>query len=79
MLALEQPGDDAAAAYVWVLGDRSRFRPEVHQAVGMTMVHLGVGPREAFTRLCAHAYATDTPLAAVASEILTKRLRLELD
>lgn len=77
LLALQTPNADSPDAYAWVLGDRSRFRPQVHQAVGMTMVHLGIGPREAFARLCAHAYATNTPMAAVASLILTKRLRLE--
>lgn len=77
LLVLESGGEGTSDASAWVLGDRSRFRPQVHQAVGMTMVHLAVGPREAFARLCAHAYATDTPLAAVASQILTKRLRLE--
>lgn len=77
LLALESPSGGSPDAFAWVLGDRSRFRPQVHQAVGMTMVHLGVGPREAFARLCAHAYATDTPMAAVASLILAKRLRLE--
>lgn len=79
LLTVDPPNDESAAAFVWVLGDESRFRPEVHQAVGATMVHLDVGPREAFARLCAHAYASDTPMAVVAREILSRRLRLERD
>ena len=78
LLTVDQP-EDGTAAFVWVLGDESRFRPEVHQAVGATMVHLGVGPREAFARLCAYAYASDTSMAAVAGEIMSRRLRLDGD
>jgi len=79
LLTVDQPDDETAAAFVWVLGDESRFRPEVHQAVGATMVHLEVGPREAFARLCAHAYATNMSMAVVAWEIMSGRLRLERD
>ena len=43
------------------------------------MVHLEVGPREAFARLCAHAYASNTSMAVVAREIMSGRLRLEGD
>jgi hypothetical protein len=79
LLTMDPPGDESAEAFVWVLGDESRFRPEVHQAVGATMVHLGVGPREAFARLCAYAYSSETSMAVVASEIMARRLRLERD
>ena len=79
LLTVDQPDDETAAAFVWVLGDESRFRPEVHQAVGATMVHLEIGPREAFARLCAHAYASNTSMAVVAREIMSGRLRLEGD
>jgi hypothetical protein len=73
-----QDGQPAEAAS-WVLGDRSRFRPEVHQAVGATMVHLDVGARDAFARICAHAFASTTPIGEVAADIVAKRLRLEKD
>jgi GAF domain-containing protein len=79
LLALNQPGEETAGAFMWLLSDRSRFHPLVHQAVGATMVHLEVGPREAFARMCAHAYAANTPIGTVAEEILAKRLRLEPD
>lgn len=79
LLMLTSPDGEPSESSAWVLGDRSRFRPEVHQAVGVTMVHLGVGPRDAFARLCAHAFATNTPIGVVAGEIVAKRLRLEAD
>ena len=79
LLALNQPGEKTAEAFLWVVGDRSRFRPEVHQAVGATMVDLGVDPREAFARICAHAFAENRTLAEVAADIMAKRLRLPAD
>jgi GAF domain/ANTAR domain len=77
LLMLSSPDGEPAEASDWVLGDRSRFRPEVHQAVGVTMVHLDVGPRDAFARICAYAFATNTPIGEVAAEIVTRKLRLE--
>lgn len=64
-------------AFAWTVGDQSRFRPEVHQAVGVLMVELGVDAGDAFARLAAHAFATDHPMAEVAAEIVTGRLRLD--
>lgn len=79
LLMLSTPDVAPGEASAWVLGDRSRFRPEVHQAVGVVMVHLDVGPRDAFARICAHAFATNTPIGVVAAEIVARNLRLELD
>lgn len=79
LLMLNSPGAEPVAASDWVLGDRSRFRPEVHQAVGVTMVQLDVGPRDAFARICAHAFATNTPIGVVAAEIVARKLRLAPD
>jgi hypothetical protein len=79
LLALNQPGERTAEAFLWVVGDRSRFRPEVHQAVGATMVDLGVDAREAFARMCAHAFAENRTLAEVGADIVSKRLRLPAD
>ena len=79
LLMLSSPDGELSEASAWVLGDRSRFRPEVHQAVGVTMVHLDVGPRDAYARICAHAFANNTPIGRVAAEIVGKRLRLETD
>ena len=79
LLMLTSPDGAPSEASAWVLGDRSRFRPEVHQAVGATMVHLDIGPRDAFARICAHAFATNTPIGVVAAEIVARKLRLEPD
>ena len=54
-------------------------RGEVHQAVGMTAVQLGVGMHEALSRLRAHAFAQDAPLFEVAREVTGRRLRLPPD
>lgn len=79
LLTLHEVGEETAAAFVWMLGDDSRFRPEVHQAVGATMVHLHVDARDAYARLCAFAYANGSSIGTVAHEIMARRLQLELD
>lgn len=72
-------GSDTAEAFVWLVGDRSRFRAEVHQAVGATMVELGVEAKEAYARLGAYSFSTGRPIGDVAADIIAKRLRLERD
>lgn len=79
LLALRQPGASAAEAFLWVVGDRSRFRAEVYQAVGATSVHLDVDVDEAYARICGHAYATGQPVAEVATAIMDGRLKLGVD
>jgi hypothetical protein len=79
LLMLSPPDAEDVGASGWVLGDRSRFHPEVHQAVGVTMVHLDVSARDAFARICAHAFASNTPVGAVAAQIVARELRLEMD
>jgi hypothetical protein len=58
------------------LSDVGAHRAEVHQASGMLAVQLGIGVAEALVRLRAHAYASDRPVAAVADDIVGRRLRL---
>lgn len=53
------------------------LRAEVHQASGMVSVQLGVGVGEALVRLRAHAFASDRDLAAVAADVVARRLRLD--
>jgi hypothetical protein len=77
LLSLDQSAKDTAKAFLWVVGDGSRFRSEVYQAVGATMVHLDVQPRDAFARICAYAYAQERTLGDVADDILASRLRLQ--
>lgn len=54
-------------------------RDQVHQAVGMLAVQLGVGLAEAFTRLRAHAMSHDLPLAELARQVITGEVRLAAD
>jgi hypothetical protein len=53
------------------------YRAQVHQATGMTSVHLGVSLGEALALLRAHAFAADRFLADVADDVVARRLRLE--
>ncbi|MFC9970260.1 GAF and ANTAR domain-containing protein [Spirillospora sp. NPDC127200] len=50
--------------------------PQVHQAAGMTSVHLGTDLAEAFARLRAHAFAHDRSLRQVADDVVAGRLVL---
>jgi hypothetical protein len=71
--------DPTGEAFRWALDDRSRFRAEVHQAVGVLMVRLGLPAADAFARLCAHAYMSDTPIAELAADVVSGRVRLTRD
>lgn len=57
----------------------SSSRRSVHQATGMLVVQLGVSPESAFARLRAHAYADGSDVEGIASDIVSRRLRLESD
>ena len=78
LLTLHDRGDGPGPV-PWAVGDGSRFRAEVHQAVGVTMVLCDVDASDAFAVLCAHAYATGRPMGEIAREVVTKRLRLGPD
>jgi hypothetical protein len=49
----------------------------VHQACGMTSVHLGITVDEALARLEAHAFTMGRPTTEVANDIVSRRMRLE--
>jgi hypothetical protein len=49
----------------------------VHQATGMISVQLGVSLAEALLRLRAHAYAQDRPVADVATDVVSRRVRFD--
>lgn len=53
----------------------SDFRFVVHQASGMVSAQLDVSVAEALVRLRAFAFAHDRPLAAVADDVVARRLR----
>lgn len=52
----------------------SALRREVHQAVGMVFVQLGVTTAEALALLRAYAFSTSRPLEDVAREVVGRRL-----
>jgi hypothetical protein len=66
-----QDHDGAGSA----LTDPIDSRAEVHQATGMIMVQLDVSLAEALLRLRAHAYATGQTVAAVAADVVSRRMR----
>jgi ANTAR domain-containing protein len=77
IVLLDDPELRSGPALVWVIVDGSRFRPEVHQATGMLTVQLGLGPVDAFARLCGYAYTDGRPIALVARDVVARRLRLD--
>lgn len=56
------------------LGEEGAFDARVHQASGMVSVQLDVGVGEALARLRARAFADGVALAAVAADIVARRL-----
>jgi GAF domain-containing protein len=54
-------------------------RAELFQAQGMVMVQLGTSLAEALARLRAYAYAENRSLAAVARDVVARRLRFDRD
>ena len=53
------------------------FQYVVHQASGMVAVQLGVSVSNALVRLRAYAFGADRPLAEVAQQVVTRRLRFD--
>jgi hypothetical protein len=56
------------------LSDGVFGRPEIHQAVGMVLVQLGIGPEEALARMRAWAYFEQRMLIDVARDVVERRL-----
>ncbi|SDT15558.1 GAF domain-containing protein [Actinopolymorpha singaporensis] len=78
--AVLNPGAGGRQAPPGVLEDligAGLARAEVHQATGMVAVQLGVPVGAALARLRAHAFAHGRPLADVAHDVVTRRLRLD--
>lgn len=61
------------------LADAGAHRAAVHQATGVVATQLGIGADDAALRMRAHAYASNRPVAAVARDIVDRRLRLDDD
>jgi hypothetical protein len=72
----------AAQAEAWASGPESSFddpgimRLEVHQAAGMLSEQLDIRTADALVLLCAHAYAAERPVDAVARDVVTRKLRM---
>jgi GAF domain-containing protein len=76
MLLLMGTNDGIATSRPEITGNGfDERRAEVHQAVGMISVQLGIGVEEALVRLRAHAYAEERRLAEVARDVVERRLR----
>ncbi len=50
-------------------------RVEIHQAIGMVIAQLHLGPDDALARLRAHSFAQNRLLPAVAADVVARRLR----
>ncbi|MEA2686846.1 MAG: hypothetical protein QOE93_2041 [Actinomycetota bacterium] len=57
------------------LEQASNFQYVVHQAAGMVSAQMDVSVAQALVRLRAHAFAHDRPVAALAADIVARRLR----
>lgn len=80
VLMLSLDGDGLSRSLTELLdAEFIEHRAQVHQAAGMMSVQLGVGITDAMVRLRAHAYTHDRPLAAVATDIVARRLRFPPD
>lgn len=75
-MAFEAVLDEIAGHPPDDLGWISDIHAEVHQASGMVMNQLDVSMQEALLRIRGHAYANNLPLAAVARQIVERRLVL---
>ncbi len=64
------PGDPAGG---W-LDQSTGHRAEVHQATGMVIAQLGLGPTDALARLRAHAFVTSRLLVDVAHDVVRRQL-----
>jgi hypothetical protein len=65
---------DGAGVASWVEAAEADHT-EVHQAVGMIMVQLGVGPQHALDRLRAHAFTQGRTITEAATDVLARTLR----
>jgi hypothetical protein len=72
--------DDAPAGMLAPgLDDAVKYRAEIYQASGMVAIQLSIPTSEALLRIRAHAFANDLSVAEVASQIVSRRLRLPND
>jgi hypothetical protein len=70
---------DGRAHDGWALDGWPDGHAQVYQATGMVSAQRGVGLEDALALLRAYAFAHDRALHEVASEVVDRRLRLDLD
>lgn len=78
LMALPHEEDGALDNARWLNG-LAADHDEVHQATGMIMVQLGVGPDEALARLRAHAFARGRTVLDAAGDVVEHRVRFDGD
>ncbi|MBN9099899.1 MULTISPECIES: GAF and ANTAR domain-containing protein [unclassified Pseudonocardia] len=64
-------GVDGAGGW---LDHTTGHRAEIHQATGMVLAQLGIGPTDALARLRGHAFAHQRPLIDVARDVVARRM-----
>jgi hypothetical protein len=74
MLALDERGGLAPGTADLIAAGFSERRAEIHQAVGMVSVQLGVSLTDALVALRARAYAEGLTIAQVAADVIARRL-----
>lgn len=74
MLALDERGGLAPGAVDLLGAGFTERRAEIHQAVGMISVQLGVSLTDALVALRARAYADGRTIAQVAADVIARRL-----
>ena len=74
MLALDERGGLAPGAADLLEAGFTERRAEIHQAVGMISVQLGVSLTDALVALRARAYAEGRTIAQVAADVIARRL-----
>jgi hypothetical protein len=74
MLALDERGGLAPGTLDLIGAGFSERRAEVHQAVGMVSVQLGVSLTDALVALRARAYADGLTIAQVAADVIARRV-----
>jgi hypothetical protein len=78
-MALLHLGSDGRDSFADDRDRRAAYQMQVHQATGMVKVQAGVTIEEAFLMLRAHAFATGVPVAKVASDVVTRRVRFPVE
>jgi hypothetical protein len=78
-LALLHLDVDGAGAFADDQDSRASYQMQVHQATGMVMAQAGVTIEQAFLMLRARAFADGRPLAALATDVVARRVRFSLE